>query len=39
VLMPLNWEMLLFKNYALAGYGFLEGPHQNISKILNQIYL
>jgi len=23
----------------LAGYGFLEEPHQNISKILNQIYL
>jgi len=38
-LMPLYWEMLLFKNCALAGYGFLEEPHQNISKTLNRIYL
>ncbi len=36
--MHLYWEMLLFKNCALAGDGFLEEPHQNISKTLNQIY-
>ena len=34
----LYWEMLLFKNCALADCGFLEEQHQNISKTLNQTF-
>ena len=30
---------IALQELCFGGYGFLEEPHQNISKTLNQIYL